>query len=157
MSGIGEKNRQDKVEKSENNMLFNNISDKSSIDYLMHMFNGFHDSCIKEIRYVSGTYVDRNRAINPFDSIKTAAVIFQSQSAAIRTIEMKFEKVHRLILCPKGEDEDAIIYGASIKKYNGLLYWSSIDDAELTELESNEFTWISSEKISWTVLNDFEE
>ena len=133
---------------------FNIIDSQSAINDLMTKFNGFHDCCIKEIKYISGGFVDQNGAINPFDSIRTLTAIFQSQNAIARAIEMQFEKVVRLNLCPKGEMEDAVIYGASIISYNGLFYWSSLCDINLYELEKNDHTWISSEKISWRAINN---
>jgi hypothetical protein len=137
-----------------NTYKFNVIDNQMAINDLMTKFNGFHDSCIKEIKYISGAFVDQNGAINPFDSIRTITAIFQSQGAIVKAIEMKFEKVVRLNLCPKGEMEDAVIYGASIVCHNGLLYWSSLCDIKLSELENNDYTWISSEKISWRALDN---
>lgn len=129
------------------------INSQSSIDELMKTFNGFHDSCITEIHYVSGAHVNENRAINPFDSIRTVTIIFQSQCAVTRTIEIKFENVVRLNLCPKTEMQDAVIYGASIFRCNNLLYWSSLCDIEISELGKADFTWISAEKISWRIID----
>ena len=64
MNGIGPKIRQGKMVNGECNcMIFNIIDNQESIDYLMNQFNGFHDSCIKEVRYVSGAYVSQNGAI----------------------------------------------------------------------------------------------
>lgn len=47
----------------------------------MQEFVGFHDSCIKEIKYVSGCYVDRERSMQPINSIRKVEVVFQSQIA----------------------------------------------------------------------------
>ncbi len=155
MNGIGQKIRQGKMVNGERNcMIFNIIDNQESIDYLMNQFNGFHDSCIKEVKYVSGAYVSKNGAINPFDSTKTMTIIFQSQGANIRTIEMKFDGIVRFNLCPKGEMEDAVLYGASILYYNGLIYWSSLYDVKLSELEDCDSTWVSSERISWRALDN---
>lgn len=97
-------------------MNFFEINTNSDIELLMNEFGWFHDSCIKEMVYISGGYVEENGAMYPFDSVKCVIIVFQSQDAKYRTIEVKFEGVEQMNLVPKQDDYDNIIYEASLIK-----------------------------------------
>ena len=103
-------------------MDFYEINTDYDIEQLMNNFGSFHDSCIKEIVYISGGYVEEDGAMNPFDSEKCVIIVFQSQCAKYRTIEVKFEGVVQMNLVPKPDYYDNIIYDASLIKNNELFY-----------------------------------
>lgn len=130
------------------------IRQDTDIEKLMEEFGWFHDSCIKELKYYSGGYVDENGAMYPFNSIRCVKIIFQSQNARTKAIEMKFEKIQKLNLVPRNEDYDCVIYGASLKKIGNLIYWSEWDNFKLEDLEKEKGTWISAQKVSWRLLKN---
>lgn len=130
------------------------IKQNSDIEKLMEEFGWFHDSCIKELLYYSGGYVNEDGAMYPFNSIRCVKIIFQSQNANTRVIEMKFEKIQRLNLAPRDEEYDCIIYEAFLKKINGLFYWSEWEIFKEEDLEKDDGTWISAQKVSWRPLNN---
>lgn len=130
------------------------INSDKDIEILMNKFNGFHDSCLKELRYYSGSYVDNDGGMYPFNSIRCITIIFQSQNADIRAIEMKFEKIEKLNLFPQNEEYDSIIYGASIKKIDNIFYWSEWENFRFEDLDKEEGTWLSAQKISWRPLEN---
>lgn len=126
----------------------------SDIEKLMEEFGWFHDSCIKELKYYSGGYVDEDGDMYPFNSKRCVKIIFQSQNAHIRVIEMKFEKIQKLNLRPRYEEYDCIIYNASLKKINNLFYWSEWENFKEEDLKKEDGTWISAQKVSWRPLNN---
>ena len=130
------------------------INSDKDIEILMNKFNGFHDSCLKELRYYSGSYVDNDGGMYQFNSIRCITIIFQSQNADIRAIEMKFEKIEKLNLFPQNEEYDSIIYGASIKKIDNIFYWSEWENFRFEDLDKEEGTWLSAQKISWRPLEN---
>ena len=130
------------------------INSDKDIEILMNKFNGFHDSCLKELRYYSGSYVNNDGGMYPFNSIRCITIIFQSQNADIRAIEMKFEKIEKLNLFPQNEEYDSIIYGASIKKIDNIFYWSEWENFRFEDLDKEEGTWLSAQKISWRPLEN---
>ena len=130
------------------------INDERDIENLMKEFNHFHDSCIKEIKYYSGGYVDEKGAMYPFNSERCVNIIFQSQGANTRVIEMKFEKIKKLNLSPRNEEYDCVIYGATLVKINDLFYWSEWENLKIEDLKNEEGTWISAEKLSWRRLEN---
>lgn len=107
--------------------MFNYIEIKNNEDTeeLMKEFNWFHDSCIKELVYYSGGYVGEDGSMYPFNSSRCVKIIFQSQSANTRVIEVKFEKIQKLNLLPRDEDYDCVILGATLKK--SMIYFFGVN------------------------------
>ena len=54
---------------------------------------GFHDSCIKELNYVSGAYVAEDFGMYPLNTKRCLKLIIQSQMETVGTIEMEFSGV----------------------------------------------------------------
>lgn len=133
-------------------MEFHEINNEDDIKLLMQKFDGFHDSCIKEILYYSGASVDKSGAMYPFNDKRIVKIIVQSQYADVRVIEMKFDFVHKLNLEPRLPTYDCVIYGAVLKKVGDLFYWSDYYDFDANRLEDMDVTWISAEKVSWREL-----
>ena len=64
-----------------------NIED---INYLLRYYGGFHDSCIKELRYLSGMGVNEDMAMLFGESKdRQVEIIFQRQWAPT-TVELRF-------------------------------------------------------------------
>ncbi len=124
----------------------------SDIERLLNGFSYFHDSCIKEIVYISGGYIEETGEMNPFDSIKSLIIIFQSQNSKYKNIEMKFDGVVQMNLVPRPDDYDNIIHNASLIRHDGLYYWAEWENFRPNDSKNNIGTWIASKKISWRVL-----
>lgn len=135
-------------------MEFRTIDNDEDMINLMQEFGYFHDSCIKEIKYVSGGYVGRDYAMNPFNSKRNLCVIFQRQSEESSVIELVFEELIKLNLEPSNGDYDCIIFEASLKRVNGIFYWCEWENFSLSDLDNVNGTWISSNKVKWRVLED---
>lgn len=135
-------------------MNYKYIENDDDIKELMNHFNFFHDSCIKEIKYESGSYVDRHGAMYPFADKKCAAIFFQSQSAVYRVIELRFEGLIHLNLLPRKENYDNIIFEASLIKREGVYYWSEWRGFSPDDDNDTFGTWLSAEKVSWKSLPD---
>lgn len=135
-------------------MNYKEIETEEDIKELMEEFCYFHDSCIKEMNYVSGCYVDVNRAMQPINVNRTVEIIFQSQMSDCRTIQVQFDKIKKLNLEPRDEEYDAIIYGASLIKVNMAFYWSEWENLKTEDINSSRGTWIAAERIRWKKLND---
>ena len=130
-------------------MHFYSIEKEEDIEYLMNNFLSFHDSCIKELKYVSGGYVAEDRSMYPFNSLRQLNIIFQSQKGAYPMIEMQFESIHRLNLEPRGCDYDCIIYESTLRYIDGLFYWSEWNDFKPEDIGKVNGTWIVAEKVKW--------
>ena len=134
-------------------MKYEIIKDNNDIKHFMSKFNYFHDSCIKEMKYVSGSYVDEERAMYPFDDNNYLIIVFQSQIAEKAIIELRFDKIGRLNLKPREEGYDSIIFEASLIKHGNLYYWSEWENFDPDVDNDSIGIWVSAKSVSWRHLD----
>ena len=80
-------------------MEWNIIETQDDIDFLLKVFNDFHDSCIVSMQYKSGAYVDKsNFSMNPINTERTLSLTFHSQFKNCSAIELVFDKLIKLNL-----------------------------------------------------------
>lgn len=104
-------------------MKWNIIETQDDIDFLLKVFNDFHDSCIVSMQYESGAYLDKSDfSMNPINTERTLSITFHSQFKNCSAIELVFDKLVKLNLEPNDENYDCIIFGATIKKENGKFF-----------------------------------
>lgn len=130
-------------------MEFKKIRTDADIMDFMKQFAFFHDSCIKEIHYISGSFVTDCRSMHPVNSKRSLSIIFESQQAKCKTIELLFNKITELHLIPETGDCDCVIRGVSFKKTNNLFYWANWMDFSTDDLPIDFGTYIIAESVSW--------
>lgn len=59
--------------------MWKELRTQHEIDNFMKEIIGFHDSCIKEIKYSSGAYVEKNLSMSPVNTKRTLTVLIQRQ------------------------------------------------------------------------------
>lgn len=130
------------------------INNDKDIQELMKQFSFFHDSCITEIHYISGSYVTDDKNMYPLNSKRELLVKFQSQMSKLKTLELKFSKIKQCCLNPKSDDYDSIILGTYFQIKDDFVYWADCEDFPIeNELESN-CTWVIAESVSWRIINE---
>lgn len=70
--------------------MWNDIANENDLKNFMDAMYGFHDSCIKEIKYISGAYVNEKLSMSPVNSQRILSVIIQRQFEDPSAIEMQF-------------------------------------------------------------------
>ncbi|MCL2425178.1 MAG: hypothetical protein FWD05_02460 [Oscillospiraceae bacterium] len=133
-------------------MKYIEINDYKDVEKLMKEFCYFHDSCIKEIAYTSGSYVNNDKTMRPINDERRVSIILQSQISEHRTIELCFELIEKLNLQPKGEGFESVIYGASLVANDELFYWSDWEGLNIKNISEESGTWISAKKVKWCPL-----
>ena len=63
--------------------MWNEISTDDDVLKLMEAVCFFHDSCIKEMSYVSGAYVDVNLSMYPLNSLRVLRCLFNANMRKI--------------------------------------------------------------------------
>ena len=132
--------------------MWNEIITKEDVNDFMRSFNYFHDSCIKEIRYISGAFVSEDLFMQPFNDSRTVDIIFQRQYKYATVIVVSFIGTHILHLAPYDENCTCGISGATMFFSNERIYWADCDGLE-NRIESYDGTWICADKIKWRVIN----
>ena len=81
-------------------MMWNEIIDDNDLRNFMERVGYFHDSCIKELKYLSGAYVNEELSMYPINDRRVLNVIIQCQFEDFSMIEMEFEVLKYLKLFP---------------------------------------------------------
>ena len=134
--------------------MWNEISTAEDISNLMCLFGGFHDSCIKEIRYVSGAFVNSDLSMNPINNMRIVDIVVQRQYKNPTAIVMRFVGVSMLHLAPYDDKYTCEIYDASMFLKNGNIYWADCNEAA-GEIEDYDGTWICADKAQWRIIDEF--
>ncbi|MDC0801654.1 hypothetical protein POG14_05610 [Clostridium paraputrificum] len=117
------------------NRKYFSIKNNKDIEKLMEKYNYFHDSCISEISYESGTYVNEDLSMQPINDKRILKVVFQRQGNP-RNLEIKFNKLVRLNLFPESEDYDSIIFGATMEIKDGNIYWINEENVPIDRIDN---------------------
>lgn len=117
------------------NRKYLSIKNNKDIEKLMEKYNYFHDSCINEISYESGAYVNKDLSMNSINDKRILKVVFQRQENP-RNLEIKFNKLVKLNLTPESEDCDSIIFGATMEIKDGNIYWINEENVPIDRIDN---------------------
>lgn len=119
--------------KQKGKTMWNFIRSPEDIRLFMDKLCAFHDSCIKEIQYVSGAYVDDHLSMHPVNDCRILRVVIQRQSEENSMIEMEFCGLKEFNLRPLDETFTCEISGAVLTVKDGNFCFcdcDSLSDAE---------------------------
>lgn len=138
-------------------MSWNEIKTREDIDAFMDKMGGFHDGCLKELRFESGAYVGENLAMMPINTKRNVYVILQRQYKDPSAIEMLFADVEWLNLRPAGERYTCEIFGAHMCIEDDLIVWFDCADFKdsYRELYDKDVTWIKAHKVFWRAADEY--
>lgn len=124
---------------------WNYVENQQDIDFILEQTASFHDSVLKELKYISGSYVDDKNHMVCADSVKQVTMRFDSQWC--RPIEMIFEGVIGLNLRPCQDNYSSNLYEVSLFRHNETVFFfdSQIDNID----KSYDGTWIESYNLRW--------
>ncbi|MBR3956065.1 MAG: hypothetical protein IKJ63_11395 [Clostridia bacterium] len=134
--------------------MWHEILTQEDIERFMEQMLYFHDSCIKEMRYVSGAYVEDDLAMYPLNSRRELRMIIQRQFAKDSAIEMVFGGLKNMKLMPFDEQYTCEIMEASMGFKDGLLYWCNEADPVACEDADYIGIVIYAETLKWRTLEN---
>lgn len=132
--------------------MWKEINNQTELDHFINAMNHFHDCCIKEMRYLSGAYVDKELSMYPINSIRTLRVTFQQQSSLNSTIEVDFIKLNYLKLFPISEAYTCEILDASIMFKDNCIIWCDYGGLNESNIDNYNGTVISAERLRWRTI-----
>ena len=134
--------------------MWNEIKNESDTKMFVNRVYGFHDSCIKELNYISGAYVAEDFGMHPLNTKRCLKLIIQSQMETVGTIEMEFSGVEFFSMRPCSEEWTCEILEASLVIKEGKIWW--YDEAERFVEDPQEYggNVICAEKMRWRFLKD---
>jgi len=133
--------------------MWNEVNDQRSLDYLLDKIDWFHDSCVKEMLYTSGAFVQHNLAMYPINNKRNLKVVLQSQSRPVSMIELEFVKLNYLRLMPIPEEYTCEILDATIILKDNCVIWCDMGGLSEEDVEKYSGTVISAAKLRWRIVD----
>ena len=124
---------------------WNYVSTKEDIDFILEQTYSFHDSVLKSLDYVSGSFVGEDNAMRCFDSEKTVTMYFDSQWCD--SLELVFEGVTVLNLRPSLDNYGSNIYQITLQIVDEQVYFYDGFVSNITD--DYEGTWTKSYCLRW--------
>ena len=91
---------------------WNYVETPEEVDDLLCQTSSFHDSVLREMKYISGSSVNSEKWMYPFDDVRQVTMLFDSQIG--ETVELVFEGTTALYLRPVGDSYTSEISCASL-------------------------------------------
>ncbi|MCI8332188.1 MAG: hypothetical protein HFE78_05130 [Clostridiales bacterium] len=135
--------------------MWNEIKNSEDIKNFMEMHYYFHDSCIKELKYISGAFVDRDLSMRPINNKRILKLLIQRQFEKNPVIEMEFSGLNFMNLNPINEKYTCEIFGATMILKNGCFYWCDDDWVTDETIEQYEGTLICASKVRWRNVDQY--
>lgn len=128
--------------------MWNKITSNQDIINFMELISGFHDSCIKELRYYSGAYVNKDLSMYPVNYYNSVRMIIQRQFDSLSMVELEFNDVECLRITPINKDYTCEILDVSLFIIENKIYWCDERISE-DEIDSYKGTMICASQLQW--------
>lgn len=132
--------------------MWNEIRTEEDVIRFMEDTNSLHDSCVKEMHYVSGAYVDQALSMYPVNDCRTLSVTIQRQSSRMPNLELEFSGLKYIKLVPVPPDYTCEILDASLFIENGDIYWGDCGGLSTQNLNHYGGTVICAAQLRWRAL-----
>lgn len=133
--------------------MWNKINNENDIKSFIDFVHNFHDSCVKEVKYSSGAYVDSDCSMVPVNSTRKLSIIIQSQYEEVKTIEMMFEGLNFLYLTPYDESFTCEIMNSILLFKDGNICWIDDDSFPDSFINYNGII-VSAKALFWRILHN---
>ena len=129
--------------------MWETIGTNDEILKFMEKVCNFHDSCIKEMSYVSGAYVDVNLSMYPLNNRRVLRVLIQRQCEKDSVIELEFQGLKCVRLFPVDENYTCEILDSTMIMKDGNIYWCDCGNLSESDLDDYTGTLICASKLKW--------
>ena len=113
----------------------------------MNRVNFFHDSCIKELKYVRGAYIEEDLSTYPLNDKRILNIIIQCQFEDVSMIEMQFIGLKCLRLVPVDEEYTCEIMDSTMLIKDNCIYWCDCGELSENVFEDYKGTLICASKL----------
>ena len=134
--------------------MWETISNSDEISRFMEKVYYFHDSCVKEMSYISGAYVNDSLAMHPLNDRRILRVVIQRQFAEDPMIEMEFQGLKYLKLFPVDPYYTCEILDSAMLLKDGDIYWCDCGDVTEDDLDDYKGTLICASKLRWRAIEN---
>ncbi|MBM3115734.1 hypothetical protein [Jeongeupia naejangsanensis] len=137
-------------------MSWNAISTQEDAEYLLDLFGGFHDACVREAHFTTKHWVNQNLSMRCSPDLDTSiSFVVQRQFTNPSCIELKFESVVRLNWVPTPKNYDSAIYSAVIGFENSEIFWVLDSEDPPSKLDPESECWVVAKSLKWRMADEF--
>ncbi len=129
--------------------MWNTIESQEQLAQFLYMLADFHDSCIKEMHYLSGAYVQENRAMHPVNDQRVLRMIIQRQFWEHSVIELEFRGLRRLSLIPATEYYTCEILDATMILSDDGIFWCDCGGLSPEDIDGYSGVAICADSVRW--------
>lgn len=129
--------------------MWHEITSNTDITKFMDKICSFHDSCIKEMKYLSGAYVDEKLSMYPINDLRILRVIIQRQFCDDSMVELEFSGLKFLKLFPCDDEYTCEILDSTMIMHDDNIYWCDSGGVSEKDLFSYKGTMICASKLRW--------
>lgn len=134
--------------------MWTEINNEKELNSFMDMHYGFHDSCLKEFKYVSGAYANE-KFMYPLNDLRILKIIFQGRFKNSDVIEMEFIGLKYLKMFPNDENYTCEILDATMLLKENCIYWCDCGGLSEDDLENYKGTTICASKVRWRAADEY--
>ena len=131
------------------------VENDADISTLMDTVDYFHDSCLKEMKYSSGAYVDHELYMNPINELRVLSIVFQRQSHKNSVVVLEFRKLKYVKLFPLSENYTCEILDATLLYDSGVFYWCDCGGLSRSDMDMHRGVVICAEELYWKSTDNF--
>lgn len=135
--------------------MWNDIADEKDLNDFVDSMNGFHDSCLKELKYISGAYVNEELSIVPINNQRVLSMIIQRQFENPSVIEMQFMGLKYLKLFPNDENYTCEILDATMILKEDRIYWCDCGGLSEKDIAVYAGTTVCASKVRWRATDEY--
>lgn len=135
--------------------MWNEIANEKELNSFMDTMYGFHDSCLKEIKYISGAYVNEKLSMHPVNNKRVLSMIIQRQFENPSVVEMQFVGLKYFKLFPNDENYTCEILDATMVLKENCIYWCDCGGLSEKDIESYTGTTICALKARWRAVDEY--
>jgi hypothetical protein len=134
--------------------MWNEINDDHDLSDFLEMHYGFHDSCIKEFKYISGAYVDENY-MYPINDLRILRIIFQGLFKKSSVIEMEFIGLKYIKIYPNDPNYTCEILDATMLLKEDCIFWCDCGSLSEDDLVNYKGTIICASRVRWRAADEY--
>jgi hypothetical protein len=135
--------------------MWNEINNDEDLKHFMDMHYAFHDSCIKELKYISGAYVHENLSMHPINDQRVLKIIIQRQFKNPSAIELEFIGLKYLKMFPSDENYTCEILDTTLILKEDCIFWCDCGGLSEDDLENYTGTMICASKVRWRAADEY--
>ena len=129
--------------------MWKDIKTNEGIKDFMDSVYCFHDSCIKEMHYLSGAYVGEGLGMYPLNDKRILRVVIQRQFDNPSMLELEFSGLQYMNLQPVDPTYTCEILGSAMFEKDGLIYWCDDGNVDIASIDNYDGTLICAERLRW--------